>query len=361
MLILAAVSLGLLLYTWLLYPVFVRLLGHGRDASGAGHGPAASVSVILATRESDAAITRRIDNLRDTAHSGVLEVIVACDARREGGTATSVARSGVRVVAGDPPGGKATALNAGVQAATGDILVFTDTGQAFDRETIPRLVAALAADGRLGAVSGALQIAGGGLAAWYWRYERWLRHHEARLHSTIGVTGAVYAMPRALWNPLRAGLILDDLFTPMRLIVSGYRVGFEPRAIARDDREFAPSSEYRRKARTLTGVLQLCAWLPAVLSPRKNPAWLQFTSHKLLRLLTPWLLIGVLVGVIGVAGSRAPDDTKRLITAGSMLLVILLLLSRGLRDVVWGALLMQAAVVRATWNALRGDWDVWRN
>ena len=48
----------------------------------------------------------------------------------------------------------------------------------------------------------------------------------------------------------------------------------------------APEQEFRRKVRTLTGVLQLCAWLPRLLVPIRNPVWVQFVSHKLLRLLT---------------------------------------------------------------------------
>jgi len=37
----------------------------------------------------------------------------------------------VRYVRGDEPGGKAATLNAGVRAASGDIIVFTDTSQRF--------------------------------------------------------------------------------------------------------------------------------------------------------------------------------------------------------------------------------------
>ena len=90
---------------------------------------------------------------------------------------------------------------------------------------------------------------------------------EARIHSAIGVTGAIYAMRRELWAALPQGLILDDLYAPMQVVLRGYRVGFCDAAIATDARRFTPKDEYRRKARTLTGVLQLCAWLPSVLSP----------------------------------------------------------------------------------------------
>ncbi|MBK8248056.1 MAG: glycosyltransferase [Gemmatimonadetes bacterium] len=361
MVVLAVLSLGVLLYTWVGYPIGVWLLARTRRQPAAREAASPPLSVILATRESDADIARRVANLRDTAYSGPLEVVVACDASRPGALPQV---NGARVVAGEPPRGKAGALNAGVRVATGDVLVFADTGQLFDRQTIPRLVDALGADPRMGAVSGALEIEGASrwnVASMYWRYERWLRTNEARLHSAVGVTGAIYAMPRALWQPLPAGLILDDLFTPMQLATRGYRIGLEPSAVARDDRAFGQGTEYRRKTRTLTGVLQLCAWLPAVVHPGRNPIWVQFVSHKLLRLLTPYLVLAVAVGGISSAHGRWPDDTMRVVTAGVIYACVALLVSGRLRAIAWGLLLMQVAVVRATWNAARGDWDVWRH
>src|SRR5690606_26882581 len=194
-------------------------------------------------------------------------------------------------------GGKAAALNAAMRVATGAVVVFADTHQRFDRQTIPRLVAAFA-DPRVGAVSGSLRLPpdARSLAARYWAFERWLRRIESRLHSSVGATGAVYAIRRALWRPLPANLILDDVYTPMQIVLGGSRVAFDEDAIAVETRKPSPAQEYGRKVRTLTGVVQLCAWLPAVLVPWRNPIWVQFVSHTLLRRLTRYLLM-----VIGVS------------------------------------------------------------
>ena len=149
------------------------------------------------------------------------------------------------------------------------------------------------------------------LAERYWRLERWLRKWEARLHSSVGVTGAIYAMRRELWKPLPANLILDDVYLPMRLVLDGWRVGFTDQARARDVRRFEAGQEYRRKVRTLTGVIQVCAWLPGVLNPVRNPIWLQFVFHKLLRLLTPYLVVIALVGMAWAAVSDVAFDHAR--------------------------------------------------
>lgn len=372
MLFAAIACAGLLLYIWVGYPLIVRVLARGSNTRH--HSPAhggRSVSVVLATRETDSAISDRLTDLLQADYSiNDLEVIVCLDSRRP---VTHVELpdlpTHVQVVVGDKPGGKAATLNAGVRASSGEILVFTDTGQRFAPDTIGALVSALEADPRLGAVSGALhttksQPGGvrGSVGDWYWRYERRLRSLEARVHSPVGVTGAVYAMRRECWSPLPAGLILDDLFTPMRLVLNGYRVGFDEHAVATDSRQFAPAAEYRRKARTLTGVLQLCVWLRPVLNPVRNPIWLQFVSHKLLRLLTPYLILfGAISGGVQLVRTTHLTVTPAALGWFAVAATIPVVASERLRDLLWRGLLMQVAILRATFNALRGDWDVWRS
>jgi poly-beta-1,6-N-acetyl-D-glucosamine synthase len=247
--------------------------------------------------------------------------------------------------------------------------VFSDTAQRFEPNAIARLVQALA-DERLGAVSGALRVRESAtpgqrsLAETYWGFERWLRAEEARVHSTVGVTGAIYAMRRVNWRPLPPGVLCDDLYIPMELVLRGFRIGFRADAQARDDRRFEAAQEYQRKVRTLTGVLQVCLWLPAVLLPVRNPIWPQFVFHKLLRLLTPYLVfVAAAAGVAAVATSL----TLRSTGAG----VALALVALGAVAALWAfsararsafamGVAMQLAVMRATWNGLRGHWDVWR-
>lgn len=364
----AWIAAAALAYTWIAYPALIAIVAIFRRrtrASGPSTHP--SVSVVVASREDDRAIQARIDDLVRTSYPlDRLEIVVALDHGREApaDTAISSAICRVRVIQGDAPGGKAASLNAGVRACRGEVLIFADTAQTFAPSAIPVLVAALQADSRLGAVSGALHDSDAApsttLTALYWRFERWLRGREARVHSPVGVTGAIYAMRRVLWTPLRPGLILDDLLVPMRLALDGYRVGFAEEAVAVEGRRFAPEDEFRRKTRTLTGVLQLCAWLPAVLNPLRNPLWLQFVSHKLLRLTTPYLLLLLLVAALWMGVRAIPGAVALALLVLGIGTAVALLLHERLRRLVREAMLIQASIVRATGNAVRGDWDVWR-
>ena len=382
MLALFLVATLALLAIWLLYPLAVRLAGAARgkqpDASGAEGEPAGgtpTVTAVVASRDDAPAIADRVVDLLAADYDPArLGVVVSLDrgARATAEELRSLVTSrcpgrAVTVVQGDEPGGKASALNAAIRAATGEILVFTDTHQRFHSDAVRRLVDFLAARPQFGAVSGALDLGvapagaaeGATLAERYWSYEKRVRSDEARVHSTVGVTGAIYAMRRALWSPLPAGVILDDVYTPMRLVLEGHRVGFVDEARAVDTRRFGSGQEYRRKVRTLTGVIQLCAWLPAVLVPVRNPIWLQFLFHKLLRLLTPYIAIVAALAAVGVVWQRfgpAPILAALFVAALAAVLPRVGPRVRGL--VVWGVTL-QAAIVVATVNGLRGRWNVW--
>lgn len=370
-LVVALVAILALVLIWLGYPVAVRLLAALRSPGAPAVAEPSGVSVILASCNDAESIRARVANLLETDHpADLVEVIVALDAANAEASLDDLRGldARVRVVTGDLPGGKSVTLNAGVRAARHPVLVFADTQQRFDRDSIPALVAGLA-DPRVGAVSGMLELPGAhgtlNLAERYWRLERWLRKWEARLHSSVGVTGAIYAMRRELWTPLPANLILDDVYLPMRLVLEGWRVGFTDRAKARDVRRFEAGQEYRRKVRTLTGVIQVCAWLPGVLNPVRNPLWLQFVFHKLLRLLTPYLAVVAMVAMAWAAVSTLLSTTlgTQILLGMAVAGVALCLVPRVRRalthQIAWGVA-MQGSIVVATVNGVRGRWDVWR-
>ena len=367
----ALVSLACILAVWALYPALIGLAaaamrrGEARD----GGAPTAlpHVTAVVATRADATAVQERVDDLlRSEYPAALLNVVVAYDARTTEAMATwsGADAARVQVVRGDEPGGKAAALNAGVRAARGDVLVFADSGQRFGRDAVSLLVRAVGRPG-VGAASGRLELAAGAKAPalplrLYWSLERWLRRREADVHSAIGVTGAIYAMHRALWTPLPAGLILDDLYVPMGLVLRGQRIAFVDEARAYETRATTDGNEYRRKVRTLTGVLQLCAWLPQTLAPVRNPVWLQFVTHKLLRLLTPYWVLVCVVWVIAAIEHRI--GLGWLLAATAVFVATLQLRSRpfrALRSAVVSSILVQAAAVRATANGARGRWDVW--
>ena len=98
---------------------------------------------------------------------------------------------------------------------------------------------------------------------------------------------------RADMPVLPEDVILDDVWIPIRIALGGKRTVFVPEAEARDA-AFPDSREMQRKVRTLAGNYQLFARIPALLIPFRNPIWFETFSHKIMRLVAPWLMLALL-------------------------------------------------------------------
>jgi poly-beta-1,6-N-acetyl-D-glucosamine synthase len=310
----------------------------GRQPSDESNPPPAirhpqdGVSVVMAARNEGSRLAARLDNLLSLdfpAHQR--QIIVVSDGSTDDTLDVLARYAGNVEVVALPPGGKALALNAGAARARFDIIVFADARQVFAPDALTALLSPFS-DPSVGGVTGELLldaeselfanrrtrgdrrrgqipsqaviierrrgerrypvastiIDGVGL---YWRYEKHLRRLESAVGSTVGATGAIYAIRRELWRPLPAETILDDVLTPMRVVLAGYRVVFNERARAFDRVTTDSDAEARRKVRTLAGNYQLLALEPGLLLPWRNPVWLQFVSHKLGRLAVPYALL----------------------------------------------------------------------
>jgi cellulose synthase/poly-beta-1,6-N-acetylglucosamine synthase-like glycosyltransferase len=301
-------------YTYAGYPCLMAVLAMVRPAPVATQPTptpyAPSISIVLVAHNEVSRIAARVSELLGLLKSSGFtgELIVVSDGSTDG-TAQAARVSEeqeLHVMDLAENLGKAAALTAGCAAARGEVLVLADARQSWTALTIPELVAPLA-DPSVGAVSGELILrdeqglmAGVGL---YWRYEKWLRTNEGRVHSTIGVSGSVSAVRRELFTPIPAGTVLDDVYWPMHVIRQRRRVVHNPLAIANDRLPPSGRGEFRRKTRTLSGNLQLVALATWLLVPGMNPVWLQFMSHKLLRLVVPWALIAALLASAVLEGA----------------------------------------------------------
>lgn len=198
-------------------------------------------------------------------------------------------------------------MNAGIERATGEILLFTDVRQRLDPACLRRLVECFA-DPTVGVASGELAILRGekreeediGL---YRRYENWIRQRLSRIDSIFGATGCLYAMRRALAKPMPPETLLDDVFLPMAAFFRGYRLIFEDTARA-TDYPTTLDTEFPRKVRTLAGNYQIIREYPGLLGP-SNRMWLHFVSYKLGRLLLPYMLVVLLISSFWLPGASA--------------------------------------------------------
>jgi poly-beta-1,6-N-acetyl-D-glucosamine synthase len=295
-----AASLAFILYAYGGYPIicFARARLAARPIARQPIRP--RVTVLIAAWREAATIARKLEGLaQQTYPKELLDVVVACDgsddgtpeAARAAGAAHLAGRLSVLALA--ERRGKPAALNAAADKATGEILILTDARQPLSDNAIEALVDDLG-DPAVGVAGGELVMSGDAPAGAYWKYEALIRKWEGRAGSTIGVSGALYAIRRSLWQPMPDETILDDVLQPMRARLAHARVVFEPAAQAFDTAAVS-KREFQRKVRTLSGNFQLLLLLPGLLSPFANPSWFDFVSHKLCRLFVPYALVAAFV------------------------------------------------------------------
>jgi glycosyltransferase involved in cell wall biosynthesis len=292
----------LIIYSCLVYPLLIAALAAlVRRAPRRLARYAGSVSVVLTSYNEAGTVGPKVEDLLGLLDSSGLEgeVIVVSDGSSDHTAAAARAAGGGRARVIDLRGnvGKAAALSAGCAVATGQALVLADARQRWAPDALVRLLENFA-EPSVGAVSGdlLLESAPGVMAGvgFYWKYEKWLRRFEGQVHSTVGVTGAIAAVRRELFQPIPQGTILDDVYWPLRVVMQGHRVVHDTRARAYDRLPKKTADEFHRKVRTLSGNFQLLTLMPELLNPVKNPVWLQFVSHKLCRLVVPWAMLALL-------------------------------------------------------------------
>ncbi|MBR6021758.1 MAG: hypothetical protein IK066_05000 [Kiritimatiellae bacterium] len=278
---------GLLAYAWGVYPAGMALRARwfGKETT---RGPWSGRAVaLMSARGEGARVAEKVRELAEGAREeGLSAVRVGLDGGTEAeaealrkaldGVATSTGCA-VEVRAVPEGGGKAAVLGALMREGGADAWVMVDVRQRLERGAVRMLLECLA-DETVGVASGELRFGTAGNAQAkgadsYWNYEKNLREAESRVWAVPGATGALYAVRAADTEPPPPGVVLDDVWIPMRAVMRGKRCLFVRGAVAWDSPETDASRERARKRRTNAGIWQLAGMEPALLVPWKNPVW----------------------------------------------------------------------------------------
>ena len=361
------ISVFLMFYTYVGYPLALWLILRSKGAAQpevVGDSASPNVSIVISARNEEQTIENRLlDILKQTYPMGSLELVIVSDGSTDGTvsklremvpTLESAGLNRVDIVDLADNAGKPNALNLAAQRCQGEILVMADARQTFDSNAITALVAELQ-DPVVGCVSGELHLIeddearGSGVEmGLYWKYERFIRGAESKISSVIGMTGAIYAIRKPLYSKIPEDTLIDDVLIPMNVIRQGFRAKFTSSARAFDKVSISPGQEWQRKVRTMAGNWQLVLRYPWLLSPKQNPAFISFLSHKVMRLLVPFLIVTTLLGgFILMTPFYIAAATTLLLGLSVGLLGVILPLSRNVRIVslAFFFLVLNAAVV----------------
>jgi glycosyltransferase involved in cell wall biosynthesis len=298
---------ALLIYAQVGYAILLVVLARfarrdaGNDADPSG---LPLVSVIVPAYAEEDVISGRIANLRSLDYPRErLELIVACDGSPDA-TAQRARGAGADLVLELPREGKIRAQDAGVAAARGEVVAFSDANVTWETDALRRLVAPFA-DPRVGYVCGQVRLvsqSGTNQEGLYWRYEMMLRSLESRVRSVTGGNGAIYATRRGDY------LVVDpimghDLSFPFRIVKRGKRAVYAADAHASEPMVPSLEGEFARKRRMMGHTWPIVV-RGGMLSPRGyDPLYaLMIVSHRILRYISPFLhliALGTSIALLG--------------------------------------------------------------
>jgi cellulose synthase/poly-beta-1,6-N-acetylglucosamine synthase-like glycosyltransferase len=379
------VSVGLLLFTHAGYPLLLIVLGSlqqvksdlrfglarrtRRASRQVSDSP--SVSIVFAAHNEEAVIVQKMRNLSLLDYPAEsLEILVGCDGCTDQTVelARLAAPANVSVYEFHERAGKPAVLNKLLPRARGEIVVFCDANTEFEPDAVRELVRHFRrAD--VGCVCGELRLrsrsgqpTGEQL---YWRLETLLKFLESRLNMLVGANGAVFAIRRSLFVPIPADGIVEDFLIAMNVRAAGYRVVYQPEAIAWE--EVAPSvdQEFRRRVRIGAGNFHALRHTWRMLNPAAGAVALAFWSHKVCRWFVPLFLIaaqisaamlareplygaaavlGLVLVLLAALGQRLDRRGRRwapasipyyFLSMNAALLLGLLAFARGTQSIVW--------------------------
>jgi cellulose synthase/poly-beta-1,6-N-acetylglucosamine synthase-like glycosyltransferase len=297
------VGLGLVVYSYLLYPVVIPILALLSRWHRADHGAVAvpcddrtPVAIVVSAYNEERHIAGLVSNLRALDYPAPVTLYLGSDGSSDRTAAILQEHAGprVRVFPFERNRGKASVLNDLVAAVTEPIVAFTDANTRWEPDALQWLLRHLQRPD-VGVVCGELSLrpisGGDNVDSAYWRIERMLKESESAIGGLLGANGGIYALRRQCFVPIASDTIVDDFCIAMTAGASGWKLVYERRAQAVEDVPLQIRDEFKRRVRIGIGNFQAFFRHPEYLFRTSWATRFCYLSHKVLRWFTPHLLL----------------------------------------------------------------------
>lgn len=262
-----------------------------------------SVSLIISAYNEEDVIEEKILNSLSLDYpKELLEIIVVSDGSTDHTNEIAIKYSNEGVILQVYEGriGKTACLNQAVPKCISDIIIFSDANSMYDESAVKQLVKhfqlpdVALVTGRTKYLSGS-ESAVTGSTGFYTKLETVTKRLESELGSCIGADGAIFAIRKEFYKPL-SSYDINDLVIPLRILKSGYRAVIEENAFCYEKTAKDTKGEFSRQVRITNRTVRALFNHKQLLNPFKFPVIsFEIISHKLLKLLTPFFLIIILI------------------------------------------------------------------
>lgn len=315
------IALLLLAWTYLLYPSFVLTLAalkrkRNLGKSGQEDKPILikpSISVLMSVYNEEKVLEEKVRSLMESDYPhNLAEFIIGSDGSDDGTEMImkelAATDSRIRFVHNAQRRGKPAMLNDLASMAKNEILVITDANVIFTAGTLRHLAQGfrLPDTGLCDAtVKSGYSSDDKGIARqenFYGRFETALKRAEGELWGAMpGPYGGCYAIRRDLFPLLPVNTLVDDLYVGLSVLRKGFRSFNIPEAIVIEDTQADMAAQFRRRVRIAAGSFQNLFRFGPFPSARASTSFV-FISHKILRWLTPLLLVLFFMTTIILSG-----------------------------------------------------------
>jgi cellulose synthase/poly-beta-1,6-N-acetylglucosamine synthase-like glycosyltransferase len=309
------ICVAAILYSYLFYPLFVKLLSSILVSKkplvfkeNDSHLP--QVHILIAVYNEEKVLARKIaSSVTSTYPNHKVHVHFGSDGSTDGSNAMLEAATAqypnVFYTLFPAKTGKIGMVNSMYAAIPdiepNDILILTDANVFFEPNTIYQLVKRFA-DPKMGLVGGSIINEGkkqDGIFKQeksYISIENHIKYWEGNVFGHImGAFGACYAVKQQFFTPAPANFRSDDFYVSMKVLQNGGKSHVEPAAICYENASDELPVEFQRKVRINMGNYQNLGVFWKMLLPPVSMVAFTFWSHKLLRWLGPFLLIGAFI------------------------------------------------------------------
>lgn len=296
----------MILYTYAGYPILIGLMARFSPKPKPYPAFEPMVTLLIAAYNEKASIAKKIENsLAQDYPRGKLQILVAADGSDDGTdeVVKTFADRGVELSFNSERRGKMAAINRALPNARGEIVIMSDANNMYSANTVKAMTAPFS-DGSVGATSGAKAIFKGDALSEaegaYWKYESWIKKQESRIGCCTAAAGEVFAFRKSAFVSPPDYIINDDFYIMMGIVKRGNRVVYVPEALSSEHVSLTAQDEVTRRTRIIAGRYQAIARMFEIL-PFHRPflVW-QVISHKFLRPLVPFAMIGALFANIAV-------------------------------------------------------------
>jgi len=303
---------GLFLYTYLGYPVLLASIGLIRENRNVKEPITPGLTLIISAYNEGEIIEKKIQNsLALDYPREKLEIVVVSDASSDKTEEIAKRYKEVGVLTRRVEGrvGKTACLNVVVPEVRGEIVVFSDANSMFPEQAVRKLVQNFA-DSMVGCVTGYTKYTSqkdgilDGSLSMYSQLERIIKEMESRIGSCVGADGAIFAIRKHLYEPLK-GTDINDLVIPLNIVSKGYRTVIERESFCLEETAKDSKGEYDRQVRITNRTLRALFANKQLLDARQFGMFsFELFSHKIMKFLSPFFLIAILATNVILAWRR---------------------------------------------------------